>query len=114
VNLQKHKVWIGLPGPLAGDGGGGGGDVHDNGIYYTWCTPVQPGTHTIDIRLASSGSDFETGGTGLFGPVGPTVFFEQAHFYIDASRIGGPNQCTEAAPPEEGESALMPLPTITK
>jgi hypothetical protein len=36
------------------DGTGGAGDCHDNSIYYTWCTNVKKGDHTVDIRLASS------------------------------------------------------------
>jgi hypothetical protein len=82
VSLQKHKNWIGLSGALSGDGGGGGGDVHDNSLTYTWCTQVKPGSHTVDIKMATSGPDFETGDPDSAS----TVFFEAAHFYIDANR----------------------------
>ncbi len=97
IALQKHKNWVGISGFLSGDGGGGGGDVHDNSMYYTWCvkTPTAGGPARFELRLASSGSDFETGGVAP-----PTVFFEAAHVYIDASRITGPNQCTPAPPIE--------------
>jgi hypothetical protein len=66
-----------LPAPNEGadncdDGNGGAGDCHDNNIYYTWCTNVKKGDHTVDIRLASSDE-------------GEYVFFETAHFYIDAT-----------------------------
>lgn len=95
IALQKHKNWVGISGFLVGDGGGGGGDVHDNGIYYTWCvkTSTTGGPSRFELRLATSGSDPETGGVAP-----PTVFFEAAHVYIDASRITGPNQCTPAPP----------------
>lgn len=91
VNVQKHKNY---PLGLSGDGGGGAGDMHDNSIYYTWCTRRGAGPATVEVKLASSGPDFETG-TG-FPP--PFVFFEAAHFYIDASRISGQNRCTPAPP----------------
>jgi hypothetical protein len=95
ISLQKHKNYaLGL----FGDGGGGAGDQHDNSIYYTWCTKIEPGAHTVELRLASSGPDFETG----TGAVPPTVFFEAAHFYIDASRIAGNNRCTPAPRPPDG------------
>lgn len=67
------------------DGGGGAGDCHDNAINYTWCATVaDPGTKTIELKLASSN--------------GEIVFYERAHIIIDAA----PNQnaasrCTEAA-----------------
>jgi hypothetical protein len=84
--------------------GGGAGDCHDNIIYYTWCIPLgddgdaaksfggdvyysdytmaSAGTHTVELRMASSN--------------GGAVFFEAAHFYIDASKIHGDNRCTQA------------------
>jgi hypothetical protein len=98
VNLNKHKNWIGLTGVLNGDGGGGGGDAHDNSIHYTWCTKFAGGAPArVEVRLASSGSTDET--SGFAGP--PNVFFEAAHFFIDASRITGNNACTQAPPVED-------------
>jgi hypothetical protein len=89
INLQKHKNYaLGL----FGDGGGGAGDMHDNSIYYTWCVPRQSGPATVELKLASSGPDFETG----TGATPPFVFFEAAHVFIDASRIAGENRCTPA------------------
>jgi hypothetical protein len=67
------------------DGGGGTADCHDNGVYYTWCTSIEPGTHTVQIRLGSSN--------------GGTVFLEKAHYYIDTSCIRGANRCTQAPNP---------------
>src|ERR1700738_4011657 len=69
IPLQKHRD--SSPG---GDGGGGVGDLHDNGIYYTWCCTdgVRPGgANTVEIRLASS-------------IAGQFVFMERSHFYIDS------------------------------
>lgn len=70
----------------AGDGGGGTGDSHDHGIHYTWCTPISPGTHTVEIRQATSHAGDPN-----------NVFFEAAHFYIDASST--PKGCTATASP---------------
>lgn len=56
-------------------------DLHDNGIYYTWCCTagVRPGgSNTIDIRLASS-------------IAGQFVFIERSHFYVDSVST---NLCT--------------------
>lgn len=58
-----------------GEGGGGPGDCHDNGIYYQWCKVIQPPprgprTRTVNLRMATSAS-------------GTTAFIESAHFYID-------------------------------
>ncbi len=75
-------------GSTGGDGGGGTGDMHDNSIYYTWCTPVSAGTHTIQIRLASS---LTGGGTTPTGA--DHVFFEAAHFYIDGSKPVAGSAC---------------------
>ena len=62
-----------------GDGGGATGDSHDHSFYYTWCIPnVSRGPHTVQIKQATS----HDGGFNL-------VFFEAAHFYIDASSTGG-------------------------
>jgi hypothetical protein len=52
------------------DGGGGPGDCHDNSIYYQWCTPVEPGKHEVEIRMASDTQ-------------GKTVFIEQASAAVD-------------------------------
>ena len=91
INLQKHKNYaLGL----RGDGSGGSGDMHDNSIYYQWCVRRGPGPAKVEIKMASSGPDFETDD----GVTSPTVFFEAAHVYIDASRIAGENRCTPAPP----------------
>ena len=56
------------------NGGGGPGDCHDNSVIYTCCRNVQkPGPHTVTLRMASG---------GLPG----TVFFEQAHVYVDSTK----------------------------
>jgi hypothetical protein len=76
-------------GPLGGgDGGGGTGDMHDNDYYYTWCKPVRPGTHTVNLRLGNhSGPKSRLGG--------PTnVFFEKAFIYIDVSDAPPFGACT--------------------
>jgi hypothetical protein len=72
----------------SGDGGGGNGDMHDNSIYYTWCSPIAPGVHTIQINMAaapSNGASFLTGDNH--------VFFEAAHFYIDGSKPVAGSAC---------------------
>jgi hypothetical protein len=68
------------------DGGGGAGDCHDNSIYYTWCTNVKRGDHTVDIRLASSEES---------GQEDTTVFYEAAHFYIEATHAKK-DKCVQA------------------
>ncbi len=56
------------------NGGGGPGDCHDNSVIYTCCRNVQkPGPHTVALSMASG------------GPSG-TVFFEQAHVYVDSTK----------------------------
>jgi hypothetical protein len=85
ITLLKLPGQIGDPGGTnCDDGAGGPGDCHDNSIYYQWCTPVEPGEHEVEIRMAT---DTE----------GDAVFIEQAHFYVDASRFrkkeqGAPRQ----------------------
>jgi hypothetical protein len=71
----------GLPIPFAGDGQGGAGDVHDNHVMYTWCTPFEAkaGTHNVQVKLASSEGPGDPGG----GP----VFLEAVHFFIDGARV---------------------------
>jgi hypothetical protein len=62
------------------DGGGGGGDCHDNATQYQWCTPISRGTHSVQVRMATNSA-------------GKTVFIEQAFFYVDASRIKSGSAC---------------------
>jgi hypothetical protein len=76
----------GTSGNTAGDGGGGTGDQHDNNFTYTWCTPILPGTHTVDIRQATSDAS----------NVNNIVYFEAAHVFIDASST--PKGCQAFAP----------------
>jgi len=81
IPLQKHFAFEkvayhsnGASGLTAGDGGGGTGDMHDNGIYYTWCCirGVRPGgSNTVQIKLATSTAN-------------EPVFIERSHFYIDS------------------------------
>lgn len=82
IPLQKHFDYnnvtyttAGVPGQSGGDGGGGQGDMHDNGIYYTWCCPsdiLRPGfNNTVQIFMATSFA-------------GSPVFIERSHFYIDS------------------------------
>lgn len=99
ISLQKHfnydTTYTAAPNdplaggaPSSGDGGGGLGDMHDNSIYYTWCTevPRAGGTHTVDIRLATSSA-------------GNIVFIENAHFYIDAARLPASSDCVQGVAP---------------
>ncbi len=69
IALKKHFNYDSVTyngGLSTGDGSGGTGDMHDNSIYYTWCTPISSGTHTVEIRLASSltGGGADPGGGG--------------------------------------------------
>lgn len=73
-------------------GGGGSADCHDNAINYTWCAPIEQGTHTVQVRMAAA-------------PDGEIVFIEQAHFLIDTNRIE--NGC-EAAIGAEASALLEP------
>jgi hypothetical protein len=75
----------GTCGLTVGDGGGGTGDEHDNDYYYTWCKRVNPGLHTINLRLGNKS-----------GLPNNNVFFEKAFFYID---IGNPpfGVCTQSS-----------------
>jgi hypothetical protein len=70
VALQKHLGGTHVP----GDGGGGDGDLHDNGIYYTWCciAGLRPGgNNLVEVRMATSDQ-------------GKTVFIERSHWYVDS------------------------------
>jgi hypothetical protein len=58
VALQRHGV-----------------ELPDNDIHYTWCARIEPGTHTVQIRMASS-------------TPGDQVAIETAFFYIDWNTIG--------------------------
>jgi len=71
----------------------------DNNINYTWCTQITPGTHAVEIRMAS-----EQAGTGSF--------LETAHFYIDASNTNG--GCVHAEPVEDpiNPKSLLPTPRL--
>jgi len=75
-----------------GDGGGGAGDEHDNALYAHWCVHVSPGTHTVNLRLA-------TNTTAPVNPagVGNVAFFEAAHIFVDASQPPPGSDCTKAA-----------------
>lgn len=59
----------------------------DNNISYSWCTTVQKGPRTVELKLARYGGD----------PDG-RVFYERAHIYIDAvKRTTGGSLCVPAA-----------------
>jgi len=83
IPLQKHFDYDppvtytsgGVAGQTTGDGAGGTGDMHDNGIYYTWCCPstiLRPGfNNLVQIFMATSSP-------------GNPVFVERSHYYIDS------------------------------
>ncbi len=90
-----------------GDGSGGSGDVHDNNITYTWCTPFEtkPGSHNVKIRLASGANP---DGDDLL--VNNFVFLEAVHFFVDGARIADEsNACT--ADPVDPAVATEPSTT---
>lgn len=68
---------------FAGDGGGGAGDVHDNIVAYTWCTPFETkaGTHNVQVRFAAAPVPGDP--TSVNGQ----VFLEAVHFFVDGSRV---------------------------
>ena len=72
------------------------GEFEDNSIYYTWCTAITPGTHDVEIRMASGTQDLY-------------VYLEAAHYYVDASFTGG--GCVQAAPPEDPAALPKLRPT---
>lgn len=92
IPLQKHFDYDppvtytsnGVAGQTAGDGGGGTGDMHDNGIYYTWCClTADPGAfNTVEIKMATSFA-------------GTPVYVERSHYYIDSVDL---KLCNEADP----------------
>lgn len=99
IPLQKHFDYNnvtyttgGVPGQAGGDGGGGQGDMHDNGIYYTWCCPIdilRPGfNNTVQIFMATSFA-------------GSPVFIERSHFYIDSVSTKLCNQADPVPVPVE-------------
>jgi hypothetical protein len=76
------------------DGGGGAGDCHDNAISYKWCyaMPVDDdggpitGLYRTELWMASSHA-------------GGTVFIEQAHFYINETKVlTTDNDCADPTP----------------
>jgi hypothetical protein len=82
IPLQKHFDYDppvaytsnGVSGQTTGDGGGGTGDMHDNGIYYTWCCidGLNPGgLNRVEIKMATSFA-------------GTPVFVERSHYYVDS------------------------------
>lgn len=74
------------------DGGGGGGDCHDNSIVYTCCRNIRtlaPGPHTVTLKMARGSSPHPAG----------TVFFENAHVYIDSTRNRSRSLCRDLPAP---------------
>lgn len=93
---------------FGGDGGGGAGDVHDNHVMYTWCTPFEAkaGSHNVQVRLASSPAP---GDPGSASPLA-FVFLEAVHFFIDGARVANPNdRCTNN--PVDSQVATEPSTT---
>ncbi len=97
VGLTHHFAYEttygsnGSTGLSSGDGGGGTSDEHDNDYYYTWCKPISPGIHTINLRLGNhSGPSSVVPGGNTF------VFFEKAFFYIDVTQSPVLGACSKA------------------
>jgi hypothetical protein len=76
----------GMSGQVGGDGGGGQGDEHDNDYYYTWCKPISPGSHVVNLRLGN-----------FTGNGNNTVFFEKAFIFIDVSNAPPFGNCTKSS-----------------
>ena len=75
------------------------GEQIDNNISYQWCVQTTPGTHAVELRMAS-----EVDGTASY--------LETAHFYIDASNTNG--GCVHAGPVEDPTNPRSLLPTPPK
>lgn len=100
VTLKRHfdlnNFYFGATGVfIPGDGGGGGSDMHDNSIYYTWCCPLDAPnnqrTHNVTVSMACLDSSGATCQTGLGG----TVFIEGVYFFVDGNKIKESNRCTD-------------------
>lgn len=98
VTLQRHKDYNEnyAPKPMAptfnGDGVGGAGDLHDNSVYYTWCTKIKKAgehgaMHHVKIKMASQHVEDATDQQGQ-------VSIEAVHFYIDGARLPKMDACT--------------------
>jgi hypothetical protein len=105
LTAQRHDDYNdNYVGPgYGGDGGGGAGDLHDNGVNYTWCTPISgAGTHNVKVRLASGAVP------GDPASAGNVVFLEAIHFFIDGSRIANEaDACTPLTVGTGATSAAM-------
>jgi hypothetical protein len=93
IALQK------LPGPdlfppgtlcgTGGDGSTGPTDCLSNSISYQWCTAVTPGSHEVEIRMAT-------------GQEGNAVSINTAHFYVDAASLPAASRCVQVITPPAG------------
>lgn len=59
----------------------------NNSISYTWCMKTQPGTHTVQVRMASSTPP-------------NSVAIETSHFFVDSNKIslGATTGCSQGTP----------------
>jgi hypothetical protein len=107
----RHKNYNSnyLGADFGGDGGGGAGDLHDNVVHYTWCTPFKgpAGTHNVQIKLASSP------GTGEAPTPFDFVFLEAVYVYVDGSRVADPNSSCpiNGEPSVDADVAVSPSTT---
>jgi hypothetical protein len=46
---NSNLYYVNNRNPFFGDGGGGAGDLHDNNINYSWCTPITGKENTKDV-----------------------------------------------------------------
>lgn len=100
AGLMMECLFDGMPCEMGGgaaDSGGGAWsllqklttDSHDNSITKVWCLHNHPGTHHVELRLASSG--------------GGTVFYERGTIFIDGSTGTSSNlSCAAPTPPAPG------------
>lgn len=93
IPLQRHRNYnLSYTGAgFHGDGGGGAGDLHDNGFYYTWCTKIKTSeeegaTHNVKVKLAAFDIDASHA---------PLANVEAIHFFVDGAELHGSNACTE-------------------
>jgi hypothetical protein len=92
ITLGRHDNYNdNYAGFAGGDGGGGAGDLHDNTVMKTWCTPFETkaGTHNVQVRLASGTVPNDPGSAG------GEVFLEGVDFTIDGARVADEDdRCT--------------------
>jgi hypothetical protein len=102
VDLQRHKDYnlnyVSSGAPFIGDGFGGGGDLQDNSVHYTWCRKIKNAgdhgaIHNVKIKMASLHVE------PLMSDLEGLVAIQAVHFYIDGARLPKKDACTTDTTP---------------